>query len=56
MFVEADRSWRAVVVRLNGMLSGKVGGTLPPWNFAPLLAGGIACWAVFAYAAYFAIA
>jgi hypothetical protein len=24
---------------LDGMLSGKVGGTLPPWNFAPLLAG-----------------
>jgi hypothetical protein len=24
---------------LDGMLSGKVAGTLPPWNFAPLLAG-----------------
>ena len=24
---------------LDGMLSGKVGGTLPPWNFAALLAG-----------------
>lgn len=24
---------------LDGMLSGKVGGTLPPWNLAPMLAG-----------------
>jgi hypothetical protein len=24
---------------LDGMLSGKAGGTLPPWNLAPLLAG-----------------
>ena len=29
---------------LDGMLSGKVGGTLPPWNLAPLLAGAWLVW------------